>query len=193
MAYTLEEFCADCHKALAAHNDRSGRDTVRQKLERLLANDEFVAAHCGPNAEPGIHTLYHDPDLDFYVLAHINTKARRSPPHDHGPSWAVYGQAVGRTDMTVWKRNDDGSKPGYADIEPDKIYRMTPGKAGMFDIGAIHQIEFSEGARFVRVTGTDLSTVKTYKYDSDAKTMETADRSGQHQGAGTGQDMAAVR
>lgn len=193
MAYTLEEFCADCHKALAEHNDRSGRQAVRAKLEKLLANDDFIAKYCGPDAEPGIHTLYHDPDLDFYVLAHINQKGRRSPPHDHGTSWAVYGQAVGRTDMTVWQRNDDRSKPGYAEIEPAGIYRLTRGKAGLFDVGDIHQIEFSDGARFVRITGTDLSTVQTYKYDSDANTCETADRSGQHQGAGTGQDMAAVR
>jgi len=185
MAYTLKEFCADCHKAISEDRGPGGREKVRQLLEKLLDNKEFVAEHCGPDAKVGIHTLYHDPETDFHVLAHINAKSRKSPPHDHGPSWAVYGQAVGHTDMTVWRRTDDRSKPGYAEVEPDRTYRLTPGKAGKFDIGDIHQIEFTDNARFVRVTGTDLATVPTYKFDPAAKTVTVADRSGQaHAGAG---------
>ena len=184
MAYTLEEFSADCRKTLKDTPGPSGREKVRILLERLLDNKEFVAAHCGPDAPLGIHTLYHDEETDFYVLAHIMDGSRKSPPHDHGPSWAVYGQAVGHTDMTIWDRKDDGTKPGYADIAPGRRFRLTPGKAGVFDVGDIHQIEYTDKARFVRVTGTDLATVPTYRFDPEKKTMTLADRSGQHAGAG---------
>ena len=191
MAYTLEQFSADCRKALKENPGTDGREKVRVLLERLLENKDFVAAHCGPDAELGIHTLYHDPETDFYVLAHIQDTSRKSPPHDHGPSWAVYGQAVGHTDMTVWKRTDDGKTAGHAEVEPDRTFRLTPGKAGLFDVGDIHQIEFTDRARFVRITGTDLATVPTYKFDPKAKTVERADRSGQHAAAGAA--TAAVR
>ena len=191
MAYTLDEFCADCRKAIREDDGPGAREKVRQNLERLLENKAFVAENCGPNAEVGVHTLYHDPETDFYVLAHINAKGRKSPPHDHGTSWAVYGQAVGHTDMTVWRRLDDGKKPGYAEIEPDHTYRLTPGKAGRFDIRDIHQIEFADNARFVRITGTDLATVPTYRYDPEKKAVHVADRvpAGPvvaHAGAGAG-------
>jgi hypothetical protein len=34
----------------------------------------------------GLKLLYEDKDLGFQILAHINDKARVSPPHDHGAS-----------------------------------------------------------------------------------------------------------
>jgi hypothetical protein len=88
--------------------------------------------------------------------------------------------------MTMWDRKDDGKTPGHADISEGRTFRLTPGKAGLFDVGDIHQIEFTDNARFVRVTGTDLATVPTYRYDAKAKTMSVADRSGQAAGSSVG-------
>jgi len=34
-----------------------------------------------------------------------------------------------------------------------------------YDIRAIHNIEFPDGARFVRVTGTDLERIPALKFD----------------------------
>ena len=41
--------------------------------------------------------LYKDPDLKgpFCILAHVYRGEKNSNPHDHGPSWAVYGQVAG--------------------------------------------------------------------------------------------------
>ena len=65
----------------------------------------------------GLKVLYEDPKLGFQVLAHINDKARVSPPHDHGASWAIYGQATKYTDMTEWEREDNGSDPNARQAE----------------------------------------------------------------------------
>ena len=111
------------------------------------------------------------------LLAHIYPKGRTSPPHDHGASWAVYGQAVGWTDMTEYDRLDDGAKPGHADIKVARTYRLQPGQAGVFGPRKIHQINFSDGARFIRCTGTDLSSIDTFHFDMDAHTIKRTDRS----------------
>ena len=79
--------------------------------------------------------LYEDPELGFQVLAHLNDKARVSPPHDHGASWAIYGQASKYTDMIEWKREDDGADPKHAKLEPAKKYRLEPGHAGIYEDG----------------------------------------------------------
>ena len=165
MAYTLEEFCNDCRDSIKADRGDQSREEIRQNLERLLANEAFVAENCGSDAERGIHTLYHDDETDFHVLAHIYENGTESPPHDHGTSWAVYGQAVGHTDMTVWERKDDGSAAGQAVVEPARRYRLEPGMVGAFNPGDIHSIKFPDGARFVRVTGTDLKSIGQSRYN----------------------------
>ena len=93
------------------------------------------------------------------MLAHINDKARISPPHDHGASWAIYGQATKYTDMIEWAREDDGTDPKHAKLKPAKKYRLTPGKAGIYQNGAIHSIDYPDYARFIRVTGTNLDKI----------------------------------
>jgi predicted metal-dependent enzyme (double-stranded beta helix superfamily) len=184
MAYELDDFVADCRGALSADNGADGREQVRKDLEKLLHNAAFVEAACGDDAEPGIHELYRDPDLGFVVLAHINEKGRTSPPHDHGESWAVYGQAKGFTDMTEYERRDDGSTTGEAEVVKTNTYRLEPGSAGMFGPRAIHSIHFPDDARFVRVTGTDLGTISTRRFDMSAKTVTEVEPSEGQIGAG---------
>ena len=165
MSYTLDAFCRDCHTALQADAGPGGREEVRRQLERLLAEPGFLDEHV-LSAPPGRHTLYEDPELGFVVLAHVNPQAGKSPPHDHGASWAVYGQATQYTDMTEWRRTagKEGT-PGPAILEVARRYRLEPGRAGTYDIRAIHAIDYPAGARFVRVTGTDLEHVPRLKFD----------------------------
>ncbi len=169
MSTTLESFCEDARAALKRDPGAGGREEIRRLLEKLLKDDVFLAEKCGPNAEPGIRTVHRDQETGFNVLVHIYAKGKTSPPHDHGKSWAVYGQAVGWTDMTLWRRNDDGSNEGHADLVEERTFRLEPGMAGRFDPGVIHSIHFEDGAKFVRVTGTDLDTIPTRRYDLAAQ------------------------
>lgn len=168
MAYTLDAFVKDTQAALKADTGPGGREKVRVLLEKLLANEDFVDEAVGPAAPIGTRKLYEDKELSFVVLAHCNPKPHKSPPHDHGASWAVYGQAVKYTDMSVYKRLDGGQGAGEAKLEKVKSYRLEPGHAGVYDVGAIHAIDYPEGSRFVRVTGRDLDYVQRLKFDTAA-------------------------
>jgi hypothetical protein len=117
------------------------------------------------DAPRGLHVLYEDPELGFQVLAHINDKARVSPPHDHGASWAIYGQATHYTDMIEWEREDNGVDEAHAKLKPVKKYRLTPGKAGIYQDGKIHSIDYPDYSRFVRVTGTNLDKINRVRFD----------------------------
>lgn len=173
MTYSFEQFCADNRKAYDSNNV-ADLEKIRTNLEQLLqTNPEFVAEHCGPDAEPGVCELYKDEETGFIVYAHNFKQGRTSPPHDHGASWAVYGQAKMFTDMTEYNRLDDGSKKDHAEIEQSKKYRLDPGQVGKFGPHAIHQIHFEDGAAFVRVTGADLFKVDTLTYDPANKAVKT--------------------
>ncbi len=160
MGYTLEDFCRDTRSILEAGDDHEGRDGVRQKLEALLADPAFRAEYVGSDSPSGMRQIYEDPELGFCVLAYNMGAPRSSPPHDHGDSWAVYGQASGHTDMTLWSAADGC-------IEPIRSFRLDAGQAGLFDVREIHSIQYDEGARFVRVTGVDMNLVARRVWNPD--------------------------
>jgi len=167
MSYDLDQFTSDCRAILARDPGPSGREEVRLKLERLLSNKDFIEKYCGEGVPRGLKVLYEDPKLGFQVLAHINDKARVSPPHDHGVSWAIYGQATHWTDMIEWDREPDGAD-GKAKLKPAKKYRLHPGHAGIYQDGKIHSIDYPDYARFIRVTGTNLDKIDRVRFDLES-------------------------
>lgn len=176
MTYTLEAFCADAKDLLGGSPGPVGRDACRAALEKLLKDEDFLRDHCGPERKAGIETVYRDEELGFNVLIHAYETGKSGPPHDHGDSWAIYGQAVGETIMSTWKRVDDGSAAGKAKLEKDQTYQLDPGMAGIFEPRDIHSIVITDNCRFVRVTGTDLGTIETLVYNTAEGTVKPGDR-----------------
>ena len=164
MTYDLNAFTTETHAIFNADGGPEAREKVRTLLEKLLHNEAFVRKHC-IDAPPGLHLLFEDPVLEFQVLAHVNENPRVSPPHDHGASWAIYGQATEYTEMTEWQRTDDRSDPDHAALEPVKKYRLTPGHAGIYQDGTIHSIDYPAKSCFVRVTGTNLDRIARVMFD----------------------------
>lgn len=171
MSYSLDDFCDDTRGILEKHEDRTGRDRVREKLEQLLSDPDFCSEYLGAHADAGVRQIFEDPELGFCVLTYNMKEPRTSPPHDHGDSWAIYGQAAGRTDMTIWSAGD-GS------IEPARTFRLEPGQAGLFDVREIHSIQYSEGAKFVRVTGMDLSRTTRRVFDPETGAVREIEHAG---------------
>ncbi|HUO65073.1 MAG TPA: hypothetical protein VMT97_15265, partial [Terriglobales bacterium] len=99
MGYTLEQFADTCHRILAEDPGLKGRQKVCEAVQEVLVDDAFVAKHLGDDV-PERKILYEDPQLGFCILAHSYKGAKESQPHDHGPSWAIYGQAGGETHMS---------------------------------------------------------------------------------------------
>lgn len=177
MGDALKSFCEASQAALRADPGPAGRDHVRRMAETLVSDPDFVERWLGPDAPIGKRTLYEDPELGFVVLGYRQDKPHRSPPHDHGQSWAIYAQADAYTDMTLFRRLDGGTGAGPARIETDRTYRLEAGQAGLYDGPEIHAIDYPAGARYVRVTGCDLDRVPRLRYDAasgEAKVIESA-------------------
>ncbi len=119
MAYTLDEFVTDCRAALEADPGPGGRENVRKCLERALRDEAFVASHLGSDATREREVIYEDEKLGFCICAHVYDGARKGEPHDHGPTWAIYGQAVGETEMTDWRivSPPEGGRPGKVEMD----------------------------------------------------------------------------
>ena len=167
---TLGRFTAECRGILEKDDTPAGRERIRILLEGLLRDEAFVQKYC-VEPKPALYRLYTDPGLGFEVLAHINEKPRVSPPHDHGASWAIYGQATLHTEITEWARTDDGAEPGRAALKPLKTYRLQAGHAATFEDGMIHSIDYPARSCFVRVTGTNLDQIRRVMFDLAAGTV----------------------
>jgi hypothetical protein len=79
-----------------------------------------------------------DPELGFCILAHQYKGAKESPPHDHGPSWAIYGQAKGETEMTDYRAGRAGERGQAGQGEALRTYKLTPGTAYLYNEGDLH-------------------------------------------------------
>src|SRR5208282_2923402 len=109
MAYTLDLFCSDL-QALLQSEGRDALPQLARKLEILLANPDFVATTFDADTPPGKRVLFHDPASDAYVLAHVQQAGKGGRPHSHGASWAIYGNALGYTEMIEWRRVNPASE-----------------------------------------------------------------------------------
>jgi hypothetical protein len=138
---------------------------VRLLVAQVLADPDFVAEYI-PEGTPERHVLFEDPELGFTILAHGYTGAKGSKPHDHGPSWAIYGQAAGETIMTDWEclARPTEATPGKAKYVRD--YVMKPGDAYLYDVGVLHSPERKGATRLLRIEGMNMAKITRRPYEA---------------------------
>ena len=159
MAHTLEQFAASCHQILKADPGPAGRTRVCGVVEEVLQDEAFLARHLGDDV-PDRKILYEDPELGFCVCGHVYEKGANGAPHDHGPTWAIYGVAAGDTDMTDWRivKKGGGEQPSL--VEPVTTYNMQPGDAHFYDVGAVHSPRRDGMTKLIRIEGKNLDLIK---------------------------------
>lgn len=165
MSYTLDQFAADCRAALLKDPGPAGREMVRQYTAKASTDPDFVASYLGPDADKDRRILYEDPDLHFCILAHVYKGARTSSPHDHGPSWAVYSQVAGVTEMTDWRLVQKPSNGQPGKVEKARTYKLEPGDAHVYNEGDLHSPRREADTRLIRIEGQDLTKVKRDKFE----------------------------
>ncbi len=165
MTITIEQFAADCHDALKNNPGTPGREKVRDLTKQALSDPGFIDTYI-PVGTPERHVLYEDAELGFTILAHGYTGPKGSKPHDHGPSWAIYGQADGETIMTAWDlvARPTEATPGKAKFNHN--YVMKRGDAYLYDIGVLHSPERKAATRLLRIEGLNMAKIKRLPYEA---------------------------
>ena len=155
MADRIEAFARQCSALLKAGPGPAGRQQVCDLLKPLLADPSFVEQYV-PESTSERELLYEDPELKFCLFAEHKHGAKVGKPHDHGPSWAIYGQAAGVTEMTVWEVLEPATdgKPGK--VRRQDTYTMTPGSAFVYNEGVLHSPSRTAPTRLVRFEGVNL-------------------------------------
>jgi len=165
MGYTLKEFAADIRHELTSDPGPSGKEAVCRLVSRALTDRDFVATHLGdrPIGTDPREILYEDPQLGFCICGHVYDSEAIGSPHDHGSSWAIYGQATGTTEMTDWKIVEPGEGAKSSLVEPVRTYAMHPGDVQFYDVGAVHSPKREAPVKLIRIEGKNLDHVQRSK------------------------------
>ena len=164
MGHTLQAFAAQCSSILKSENNPAGRSKVCALLQEALKDESFVATNL-PDSTPERKIIYEDPDLGFCILAHNYNGPKTSQPHDHGPSWAIYGQARGETAMNDWELLEAASAEKPGKVRKTRTYKLTPGVAHVYNEGDLHSPSRADSTRLIRIEGTNMDKVKRFKFE----------------------------
>jgi predicted metal-dependent enzyme (double-stranded beta helix superfamily) len=156
--YGLARFVADLRRARAEGGDEKAMlRRVRPLALRLAAEKDcwLTPGMCRPDPEQGfgVHILHEEADHALTVFVATWLPGRGAPPHDHG-TWAVVAGIEGVERNTFWRRIDDRSRPGHAELEPAGEKALGPGAAVALPAGTIHSVR----------NDTPLTTVSLHVY-----------------------------
>jgi hypothetical protein len=160
MSYTLEQLASDIKATLKNSPGAAGKEQVCGYVSKACRDADFIAKYLTPeNCKPR-KVLYEDPELGFCVCGHVYSDKAEGKPHDHGASWAIYGQATGMTVMTDWKIIKKGEGGEASLVEPIRSYEMKPGDCKFYDVGVVHSPNRQEPTKLVRIEGKNLDHVQ---------------------------------
>lgn len=164
MAYTLEQMSDEMHRIIAGDPGPEGRKQVCALVRKACADEAFVAKYL-PADGPERKILYEDPDYRFCILAHVYGDAKESPPHDHGPTWAIYGQAIGETVMSDWDMVEPASEGHTGKVRLRRNYTLSPGMAYVYNEGDLHSPRRDGPTRLIRIEGRDVTKIRRFAYE----------------------------
>jgi predicted metal-dependent enzyme (double-stranded beta helix superfamily) len=165
MGIDLQRFATACHDLLAETPGPAGRRQVCDLLSQVLRDDAFAASHL-PDDAPERRVLYEDPQLGFCILGHVYRSAKQSAPHDHGPTWAIYGQVRGETLMTDWALLEPATADRPGKVRPVRDYTLTPGMAHLYNEGDLHSPRREGPTKLIRMEGVNTERISRARYEA---------------------------
>jgi len=156
--YTIEKFAEDCRCSLDRYSDPTARAALCGYVKRACQNHDFLSTHFSDENNSPRNLLYEDKVHGFCILTHVYEGTSNGKPHDHGPSWAIYGQATGNTKMTEWQIVD-------GELVAIRSYDLGPGDVYLYNEGVIHSPQQLKTTRLIRIEGINLHGVTRAWYD----------------------------
>ena len=162
MPYTLNDLVEDIKEIIISEKISEGSDKICYFVSKALMDQNFIAENLTDrqNGDSPRQILYEDEDTGFCVCGHVYDKEAIGNPHDHGPSWAIYGQATGETEMTDWEVMENQSSDDIIYVKPKKTYIMKAGDVHFYNVGQVHSPVRNDPVRLLRIEGVNLDNVK---------------------------------
>ena len=175
--YSLDDFVADLRTVAA------GNDDTHDILKRLpsyairYAASQDIRRRCNRQASAeqgfGFQLLHEEPDHSLAVGALSWLPGRGTPPHNHG-TWAVVVGVDGDEVNIFYKRMDDGSQAGHAELKELSTKTFAPGQALAMPPHIIHAVRNDSDTLSVslHVYGRNINFTGRSKFDPERQVEE---------------------
>ena len=174
-AYTIQDYVRDIRAVVAEEVEIEAITERIKPLALRLASDpgwfQEKYRYTDPEQGVGLHLLHEEDNHDLAVFAIAWAPGRGVEAHNH-KTWAVVSGIEGQEHETNYKRLDDGSKPGFADLVPTKAETLYPGTAVCCLPEDIHSVENNgdKVAVSLHTYGRHLNHTGRSTFNVDAKT-----------------------
>jgi predicted metal-dependent enzyme (double-stranded beta helix superfamily) len=180
-SYTVEKYVEDLRKIDREETDE--REIVRRLKPFSLKLAASLAAQpggfsedyykCDPVQGFGLHLLHEEEDHSLPVFLFSWLPGRGTPAHDH-KTWGTVVGIDGIETELFWKRKDDGSKAGYADLEFVGKRDLSKDTISTFLGEDIHTVQ-NDGEKTtlsLHTYGMHINYTGRSKFDPEAQTQE---------------------
>ena len=184
--YTLEELAADVDAIVAREKKHAEIVTATEPLlERFLAAqslpDEYTRPAAGRVATDHqdftIYRLHRGPEDCFNVMVAIWPPGGSSGVHDHAGNWVVEGVYRNRLHTVRYKRLDDGTHDGHAELRETVSLDMESGDVAhvLSPDEEIHDFvnQTDQPVVSVHIYGGDISRETLHYFDPANDTVES--------------------
>ena len=142
-AYTLDQYVADLRKITAQETDpvkiTDRVAPLAQKFAKAPGWFRPEFRQCDPEQGFSLHILHEEPNHDLAVFLISWLPDRGTTPHNH-KTWAVVVGMEGSEQEVNYKRLDDGSRPGHADLKAGETQVMKAGDVARCYPEHIHSV-----------------------------------------------------
>ena len=162
----IQELAEGIEQALTNHSGSYGLEQACSWVKKAVDSEEFAQRYlldskAGP---PYREILFKHPQLEFCICGQVYDVPNKGGPHDHGHTWAIYGQVTGDTVMTEWEKVNPRSEELPIVVRPLRTYQLLPGDVQLYRVGDIHSPYCAKPVKLIRIEGSDLDHVSRLPY-----------------------------